>query len=119
MNATVPTMGPNTDFKHWKRNLITFLSLKAANLIPPLAIWESSVWPYEIALNYTHALLLHATIGNKRVNQAVKCIFVARLDYATTAWDILCEGVDGRSFAHSLSLLDKLMLLVPRQLVAH
>jgi hypothetical protein len=30
MKMTVPTMGPNSDIKPWKRNFLTFLSLKAA-----------------------------------------------------------------------------------------
>jgi hypothetical protein len=37
---TVPTMGPNTDFKPWKRNFLTFMSLKPLFLIPQLAIRE-------------------------------------------------------------------------------
>jgi hypothetical protein len=43
MKMYVPTMGPNTCFKQWKRNFLTFLSLKAAYLIPMLAIRESGV----------------------------------------------------------------------------
>jgi hypothetical protein len=53
---------------------------------------------------------LHAASENNRADQAVKCIFVARPDCATTAWDILCERLDSRSFARSLSFLDNLML---------
>jgi hypothetical protein len=34
MKMSVPTMGPIIDFKQWKRNFLTFLSLKAAYLIP-------------------------------------------------------------------------------------
>jgi spore cortex formation protein SpoVR/YcgB (stage V sporulation) len=34
MKMTVTTMGPNSDFKPWKRNFLTFLTLKAAYLIP-------------------------------------------------------------------------------------
>jgi hypothetical protein len=34
----------------------------------------------------------------------------ARPDCALAAWDILCERLDCRSFAHSLSLLDNLMV---------
>jgi hypothetical protein len=34
-------MGPNSDFKHWKRNFKNFLSIKASYLIPQLAIRES------------------------------------------------------------------------------
>jgi hypothetical protein len=40
MKMTVPTRGPNTQVKPWKRNFLTFLSLKAAYLIPQLAIRE-------------------------------------------------------------------------------
>jgi hypothetical protein len=52
-------MGPNTYFKLWKRNFLTFLSLKVAYLIPQLAIRESGVWLDEQAQNYAYALLLH------------------------------------------------------------
>jgi hypothetical protein len=41
---------------------------------------------------------------------AVKCVSAARPDCATSAWGILCEWLDGRSYARSLSLLDNLML---------
>jgi spore cortex formation protein SpoVR/YcgB (stage V sporulation) len=43
MKMTVPTMRPNTYFKPWKRNFLTFLSYKAAYLIPQLTIRESGV----------------------------------------------------------------------------
>jgi hypothetical protein len=36
-------MGPTTDFKQCKRNFLNFLSLKAACLIPLVAIRDSSV----------------------------------------------------------------------------
>jgi hypothetical protein len=39
----VPTMGPSIDFKQWKSNFLTFMSLKATYLIPYLAIRESGV----------------------------------------------------------------------------
>jgi hypothetical protein len=38
---TVPTMGPNTNFKPWLGNFLTFLSMKAAYLVPQLAIRKS------------------------------------------------------------------------------
>jgi hypothetical protein len=38
MKMSVATMGPTSDFKQWTRN---FLALKAAYLIPQLAIRES------------------------------------------------------------------------------
>jgi hypothetical protein len=30
MKMLVPTMGPNSDFQHWKRNFLNFFSLKPA-----------------------------------------------------------------------------------------
>jgi spore cortex formation protein SpoVR/YcgB (stage V sporulation) len=41
--SMLPTMGPTTDFKQWKRNFLNFLSIKAAYLIPQLAIRDSAV----------------------------------------------------------------------------
>jgi hypothetical protein len=40
----------------------------------------------------------------------MKCVALARLDCAAAAWDILCERLDSRSFARSLSLLDNMMV---------
>jgi hypothetical protein len=34
MKMYIPTMGPNTGFKQWKGNFLTFMSLKAVYLIP-------------------------------------------------------------------------------------
>jgi spore cortex formation protein SpoVR/YcgB (stage V sporulation) len=110
MKMTVPTMGPTTDFKPWKRNFLTFLSLKAAYLIPQLAMRESCVRLDEAAQTYAYALLLKVNGENKRAEQAVKCISAARHECATAAWDIMCERLDNRSFARSLSLLDNIML---------
>jgi hypothetical protein len=45
MKMSVPTMGPNLDFKQWKKNFLTLLlSLKTPYLILQSAIRESSVW---------------------------------------------------------------------------
>jgi hypothetical protein len=43
MKMSVPTMGPTTDFKHWKWNFLNFLSIKATHLIPQMAIRDSGV----------------------------------------------------------------------------
>jgi hypothetical protein len=114
MKVSVPTMGPSSDFRQWKLKFLTFMSLKAAYLIPLIAIRESGTWVDEQAQHDAFALLLHAASENKRTDQAVKCVSFARPDCATIAWDIMCERLDCRSFACSLSLslLDNLM---PRQ----
>jgi hypothetical protein len=104
-------MGPNTEFKQWKRNFLTFLSLKATYLIPELTIRESGVWLDEHTRNFAYALMLHNATENKRADQTVMCVSVVRPDYAIAAWDIMCERLDGQSFARSLSLLDSLMLM--------
>jgi hypothetical protein len=49
MKKSVPIMVPTTDFEQWKRNFLHFLSLKAAYLIPHVAIRESGVWLVERA----------------------------------------------------------------------
>jgi hypothetical protein len=110
MKMFVPTRGPNTNFKQWKRNFLAFLSLKAAYLTPQLAIRETGVWLDEQAQNYGYALLLNAANESKRVGQAVKCVSASRPDCATRAWDILCDRLDGRSSACSLPLPGNLML---------
>jgi hypothetical protein len=110
MKMSVPTMGPSTNVKQWKRKFLTFLSLKAGYLIPQLAIRESGVWMDVQAQNYAYALLLHAANENKRADQAVKLVSATRPDCAIAAWNILCERLDGRSFFRFLSHPDNLML---------
>jgi hypothetical protein len=110
MKMSVPIMGPTTDFKQWKRNFLNFLSVKATYLIPQLAIRDSGVWLDEQAQHYTYTLLLHAASANQRDDQAMKCISPSRLHCAAAAWDIMCERLDCRSFARSLSLMDNLMV---------
>jgi hypothetical protein len=108
MKMSVPTMGPTTDFKQWKRNFINFLSLKAAYLIPQLAIRESGVWLDEHEQRYAYTLLPHAASANQRTDKAMKCVSPARPNCATAGWDVMCERLDCRSFARSMSLLDSL-----------
>jgi hypothetical protein len=54
--------------------------------------------------------MLHAASAIRRAEQAMKCVFPARPNCVTAAWDIMCERLDCRSIARSLSLLDNLML---------
>jgi spore cortex formation protein SpoVR/YcgB (stage V sporulation) len=71
---SVPTMGPTTDFKQWKRNFLNLLSIKATYLIPQLAIRDSGVSLDEHAQHYAYPLLLHATSANQRADQAMMCV---------------------------------------------
>ena len=88
MKMSVPIMGPTTDFKQWKRTFLNFLSIKAAYLIPQLAIRDSGVRLDEQAQHYAYMLLLHAAIANQRADHAMKCVSPARPDCAVAAWDI-------------------------------
>jgi hypothetical protein len=101
MKMSVPVMGPTTVFKQWKRTFLNFLSIKAAYLIPQMAIRDSGGWLDEPAQHYAYTLLLHAAIANKRADQTMTCVSPARPDCAAAAWDILCERLDCRSFARA------------------
>jgi hypothetical protein len=68
MKMSVPTMGPNSDFKQWRRDFLNFLSIKAAYLIPHMAIHESGAWLDEHAQHYAYTLLVHAASANKRAD---------------------------------------------------
>jgi hypothetical protein len=75
-----------------------------------LAIRESGAWVDEQAQHYAYTLLLHAANANQHTNPAMKCVSHARPDCAIAAWDVLCERLDCRSFARSLSQPDNLIL---------
>jgi hypothetical protein len=90
-------MGPNSDFKHWKRNFLNFLSLKAAYLIPQLAIRESGAWLDEQAHHYAYTLMMHAVSDYKRADQAMKCVSAACPDCATDImWALHPAGTSSR-----------------------
>jgi muramidase (phage lysozyme) len=59
------------------------MSIKAAYLIPHLALRESNVRLDEATQNHAYALLLHDAI--ERPNKAVKCVSAARHECATAA----------------------------------
>jgi hypothetical protein len=85
MKMSVPTMGPTTDFKQWKRNFLNVLSINAAYLIPQLAIRDSGVCLDEPAQHYAYTTLLHAASANQRAYHAMKCVSLARSDCAAAA----------------------------------
>jgi hypothetical protein len=78
IKMSVPSMDFNLDFKQWKRNFLNFLSLKAAYLIPELAIRESGACMDEQAQHYAYTPMLQATSDNKRANHAMECVSIAR-----------------------------------------
>jgi hypothetical protein len=60
----VHVMGPNTEFRPWKNMFLDFLSLKAAYLIPQLALREYGAYLDENAQNCAFTLLRHAVGDN-------------------------------------------------------
>jgi hypothetical protein len=68
MKMSVPTKGPNADFKQWRRDFLNSLSIKATYLIPQLAIRESGAGPDEQEQHYAYTLLVHAASANKRAD---------------------------------------------------
>jgi hypothetical protein len=68
------------------------------------------VWLDDATQDNAYTMLMHAANESKRDHQAVKCISGARLDCATTAWDIMCERLDGRLFALSVPTLDNMII---------
>jgi hypothetical protein len=78
-----PIMGPHTEFLHRKNRFLAFLSLKAACLIPQLAMRDYKAYLDESSHSYAYALLLHAAGDNMRADQAVRCITAARPDSGT------------------------------------
>jgi hypothetical protein len=67
-----PTMGPTTEFKHSRSHFLSFMSLKAAYLIPHMAVRDSGAYQDKGSHSFAFALMLHAACGNKRPYPAVK-----------------------------------------------
>jgi hypothetical protein len=110
---TVLTVGPHTDFKQWKKNFLTFLSL-VTYVIPQFALRELRVCMDETAKSQAFTLMLHPASENKLAHHFVRCVSLVRPYYATLAWVILCGRLDGRSLARSLVVGHPHASLAPR-----
>jgi hypothetical protein len=85
IKMTFPNMGPNIDFKQWKGNFLTFLSLNVAYLIPQLAIRKANVWLDEAAQTYSYAMLPSKTSAlNKHFSAYVLFAMTAPLQLWTS-----------------------------------
>jgi hypothetical protein len=105
-----PLMPKTGEFKVWKRDFLSFLSIKAAALIPQLALSSSGVPLNPVAQRYAHAMLVKCCRQNKPAAQTIAGVPTARPDCGTAAWEMLCERLDAQSISRTLSLLDRMMV---------
>jgi hypothetical protein len=78
----------------WKRNFLSFLSIKAAELIPQVAMSSFCVPLNPVAQRYAHAMLVRCCRHNKFAAQAIAGVLAGRPDCGTAAWEFLCERLD-------------------------
>jgi hypothetical protein len=105
-----PLMPKTDDFKFWKRDFLSFLSLKAAALIPEMAMSSSGVPLNTVAQRYAHAMLVQCCRHNKPLAHAIVGASARRHDFGKAAWEGLCERLDAQSIPGTLSLLDRMMV---------
>jgi hypothetical protein len=105
-----PLMPRTGEFKTWKRDFLSFLSIKGAALIPQLALSSSGVPVNPVAQRLAHAMLVQSCRQNKPAAQAIAGVPVGRPDCGTAAWEMLCERPDAQFISPTLSLLDRMMV---------
>jgi hypothetical protein len=105
-----PLMPRTGEFKTWKRDFLSFLSIKGAALIPQLALSSSGVPLNPVAQRFAHAMLVQCCRQNKPAAQAIAGVPAGRPDCGTAAWEMLCERLDAQSISRTVSLLDRLMV---------
>jgi hypothetical protein len=98
------------EFKTWKRDFLSFLSIKGAALIPQMAMSSSDVPLNPVAQRFAHAMLVQCCRQNKPDAQAIEGVPAGRPDCGTAAWEMLCERLDAQSILRTLSLLDRMMV---------
>jgi hypothetical protein len=108
-----PLMPKTGELKVWKRDFVSFLSIKAAALIPPvhrLALSSSGGPLSPVAQRYAHAMLVQCCRQNKHDAQTIAGVRAGRPDCGTAAWEMLCERLDAQSISRTLSLLDRMIV---------
>jgi hypothetical protein len=108
MDATL--MSRTGEFETWKRDFLSFLSIKRVALIPQLALSSYGVPLNPVAQRFAHAMLVQCCRQNKPVAQAIADVPAGRSDCGTAAWEMLCERLDAQSISSTLSLLDRMMV---------
>jgi hypothetical protein len=98
------------EFKVWKRDFLSFLSIKSVALIPQLAMLSPGVPMNPVAQRYAHAMLVQCCRQNKHAAQTIARVPSGRPDCGTTDWEMLCERLDAQSTSRTLSLLDRMMV---------
>jgi hypothetical protein len=105
-----PLMPKTGEFKTWKRDFLSFLSIKGAALISQLALSSSGVPLNPIAQRFTHAMLVQCCRHNKAAAQAIASVPAGRPECGTSAWELLGERLDAQSISRTMSLLDRIMV---------
>jgi hypothetical protein len=82
-----PLMPKTCVFKFWKRDVLSNLPLKAAALIPQLAMSSPGVPLNPVAQRYAHAMLVQCCRYNIPIAQAIAGVSAGRHDCGTAAWD--------------------------------
>jgi hypothetical protein len=105
-----PLMPRTGEFKTWKRDFLSFLSIKGAAFIPQLAMSSYGVPLNPVAQLFAHAMLVQCCRQNNPAAQAIAGVPAGRPDCGTAVWEMLCEGLDAQSISRTLSLLDRMMV---------
>jgi hypothetical protein len=86
-----PLIPKTGEFKSWKRDFLSFLSIKGAALIPHLTLSSSGVPLNTIAQRFAHAMLVQCCRHNKAAAQAIASVRAGRPECGTAACELLCE----------------------------
>jgi hypothetical protein len=106
-----PLMPKTCELKCSMRDFLSLLSLKAAALIPHLAMSSFGVPLNPVAQRYAHAtMLVQCCRRNKPAAHAIAGVSAGRHDYETVAWEMMCERLDAQSISRTLPLLDRTMV---------
>jgi hypothetical protein len=105
-----PLMPETGEFKTWKHDFLSFISIKAAALIPQLAMSSSRVPLNLVAQRYAYATMVQCCRHNKPAPHASAGAPAVRPDCGTAPWEMLCERLGAQSISRTLSLLDRMMV---------
>jgi hypothetical protein len=95
---------PESPFKRWKHDFISYMRLKYPALIPQLVLHQSAARIDLDAQDFLHAMLTQATNLHPVGRQAIDHVPSSQPDSGSASWHKLCSRLDAQSISLTMRL---------------
>jgi hypothetical protein len=99
-----PRLRPESPFKRWKHDFISYMRLKYPALIPQLVLHQFGARIDLDAQDFLQAMLAQATNQHPVGRQAIDAVPSSQPDRGSASWHKLCNRLDAQSISLTMRL---------------